>query len=612
MDAQQINARLCEIPLDVVRHLFPHATYKGNEAMVGDVSGGLGESLKIVVKGGKVGFWSDFSTEQEGRSFTSLWCEVRGKQCAKAFKEMREFLGIKPMSDVFYPSRAPHRTIKVDDAVAVVDGSRTMGYLVSERALTPSTLKSYRVAQGLRDDLIGFPSFDVEGKNLIHMKYMKLDRDKNGKKISWTSKETACVLFGKQAVTANGGDLVITEGEVDAMSMYQMGYPSVSIPFGAGNHAKWIENDFEWLDCFSRILICMDADGSGYKARAEIAKRLGHHRCYVVTMPEGCKDANDVLKESRESDMFEAIESAATIDPSQLKTASEFWDETREVRFPTRMDAAGVPFLFSVPWNIRPKEVTVWTGYNFHGKSQLLNLAMVYFRSMGQTACIASFEVEPPVTLDLMTCQAMGRIPAPSEQREYEATFNWLASDMLIVNRVGIIPWRELLEIMHYAALRYRVKQFVIDSLLRCGIGQEDLQAQKDFLDALTIFSLENECHVHLVAHSKKPQSGDESRAPSKYDIKGTGDISDLAHNVVCVHRNLEKQEKKEKAKGNLDMETLKTPDGHLYVYKQRRTGRMSKTDLFHLGGSFQFQDKWDNASVRYAPDFDLVTPSLR
>lgn len=610
MDARQINDKLCDRIEDVVSHLFPAHVVKKGEALVGDIQGSPGESLKIVLRGSKTGFWKDFSTDQSGKTLTTLWCEARAKDCRKAFEEMHAFLGIKRMDDSAFYNRVPtlRRSIKVEDAVAIVDGSNTMGYLVSDRGLTPATLKAYRVAQGLRDDVMAFPSFEPDGKTLVHMKYIKIERE-NGKKVSWTSKDTSCVLFGKQAVPMDGGDLVITEGEIDAMSMYQMGYPAVSIPFGAGNHEKWIENDYEWLECFSRIVLCMDADGAGFKGRAEIAKRLGHHRCFMVNMPDGCKDANDVLLADKQAEMFDAMESASTIDPPQLKPASEFWEETREVRFPTRKDSEGVPFLFSAPWSIRPKELTIWTGFNFHGKSQLLNLTVVYLRSVNQTTCVASFEVEPPVTLDIMTCQSLAQQNA--SVAEYEQAFRWLTDGMMIVNRVGVIPWRELLEIMRYAALRYRVKQFVIDSMLRCGIGQEDFQSQKDLVDALTLFALEHECHVHLVAHSKKPQNSDESRPPGKYDIKGSGDISDLAHNVVCVHRNLEKQEKKEKMKGNpLSMEDVMTPDGHFHIYKQRRGGRIAKIPLFHFGASMQFQPAWNSEAKRFAPEFDLVTAS--
>src|SRR5262249_19823225 len=113
--------------------------------------------------------------------------------------------------------------------------------------------------------------------------------------------------------------------------------------------------------------------------------------------------------------------------------------------------------------------------------------------------------------------------------------------------------------VFRYARKRYGVAQFVVDSLMKCGIGEEDYNAQKDFVEALCDFKNEAECHVHLIAHSRK--GSDESQAPGKLDVKGTGSMTDLADNVFSVWRNKAKEHGKAEPS---------SADAVLYVVKQR------------------------------------------
>jgi len=66
------------------------------------------------------------------------------------------------------------------------------------------------------------------------------------------------------------------------MSISEMGHQALSVPFGGGGGAKqrWIETEFEALERFDKIYLCMDADEEGRLATTEIANRLGFCRIY--------------------------------------------------------------------------------------------------------------------------------------------------------------------------------------------------------------------------------------------------------------------------------------------------------------------------------------------
>jgi twinkle protein len=379
-----------------------------------------------------------------------------------------------------------------------------------------------------------------------------------------------------------------------------MGYKSVSVPFGAKFDARdgsnpndeWIENDYEFLECFSRIYLCFDADEPGQKAAKSLVKRLGIDRCYFVHMPEDCKDANDVLLKDKVADLNDAIESAKTMDPAELKSVAEFKELVWETFHPNSEHELGIPFMFKeVPWRIRPGELTVWTGHSGHGKSTLLNHLLVHLADVGQRSCIASFEMAAKKSINQLSRQASGLNHFEQSDRPlFDDIFNWMEDRFWVVDRVGKLGWRELLEIFSYARKRYRVSQFVVDSLLRCGIPNDDYDQQKSFVDALVTFAQNNDSHVHLVAHSRKKE--DERSAPGKLDVAGAGEITHLAHNVISIYRNKDKQDRIENAKmsGDTILESvLHMSDGHMEMHKQRETGDEPRQRFWFLHGPAQF-----------------------
>jgi len=87
--------------------------------------------------------------------------------------------------------------------------------------------------------------------------------------------------------------------------------------------------------------------------------------------------------------------------------------------------------------------------------------------------------------------------------------------------------------VFEYARQRYGIDVFLIDSLMKCGIAEDDFNTQKCFVERLCDFKNSHPCHIHLIAHPRKSQ--DESHLPNKMDIKGSGAITDLADNVFSV-----------------------------------------------------------------------------
>ena len=366
---------------------------------------------------------------------------------------------------------------------------------------------------------------------------------------------------------------IIVEGEIDCMSMYEFDIPSLSVPFGGGKGAKqqWIDTEFHNMDRFDEIFICMDNDEAGHEAAVEIATRLGIERCRIVTLPY--KDANECLLNGVTRDqMFDCIETAKFLDPEEVANASQFLQDTLDAFFYYEQG------LFSSPWfklnkffKFRVSEMSLLNGINGHGKSQVVGNIMLSALKDDVPTCVASMELKPGILLKRLTIQAT--CTKTPEINEIEAANAMFSRNLWLFNLTGTAKSDRLLEIFAYVNRRYGVKFFIIDSLMKCGISEDDYNGQKAFVDKICDFKDKYNVHVLLVTHPRKGDS--ELKMIGKMDVKGTGAITDLADNVFTIWRNKPKEraiqaQSEGEFVSNEDATFINQPDAVLNLDKQR------------------------------------------
>ena len=587
---RDIAEKLLRRAEEIVQMLLPGGKLIGREWCAGDVTGQSGRSLKVNVE---KGVWSDFATGQAG-DLLDLWSQVRWVSLAEAIRQAKAYLGIVEAN--FEPRRKSYRRPDKPQCQRPMDDP-VGRYLTEERKLPEIGIRAYKIgAQGRK---IVFPY--LRDGELIFFKYLDLDR-KDGKKIISVEAECEPCLFGWQAISDHSREVVICEGEIDAVSLWAYGRPALSVPFGGGDKGKqsWIENEFSNLERFETIYLCMDSDHEGKAAASAISERLGRHRCRIVRLPH--KDANECLKLGIPSEEIEnSFLSAATIDPNGLRDASSYVEEVIEEFYPPQ----GKPIGVTTPWRktgetirFKPAELSIWTGISGHGKTMILNQITLETIAQGEKVCIASFEMKPRKLLYLMTRQCTGgNVPSVPLIRQ---THEWFRGRLLIFDFQGTTNREWIAEVFKYARHRYGVTHFVLDSLMKCGIAEDDYNAQKLFVEELTRFTHEHDVHVHLVAHARKGE--DEHHAPGKLDVKGTGAITDLADNVFSVWRN--KQKEKALAEPNLladkRLEWERKPDARISCEKQRSGEWEGIVSLWWHGPAFQYIESENSEPRNY------------
>lgn len=273
-----------------------------------------------------------------------------------------------------------------------------------------------------------------------------------------------------------------------------------------------------------------------------------------------------------------------TKEHSNVKPASAFFEELI-----ASFNSEGVHSGVGLPWaktheqfRLRKSEVTLWAGFNGAGKSLVLGQIMLHLLKE-QKICIASLEMKPVTTLARMCRQALG---ANNPTNDYVKKFcDRCHHKLWLYDQQGTVSADRIISVIHYATEKLGVDHFVVDSLMKCGISEDDYNGQKKFIDRLCAAAKDTNCHIHLVAHSRKGQ--DELTPPGKMDVKGSSSITDQVDNVITIWRN--KRKEQAIAAGKADEKVLAEPDTLLICDKQRNGEWEGKIGLWFENDSKKF-----------------------
>lgn len=597
-DILEIKRSLVDRALEVVDKLLPNGKLCGSEWEVGSIQGEAGNSLRIRVRGTKTGVWQDFAEGGDsGGDLIDLWRAVKGMQLPEALDDIRSYLGME--KPTFSKPEKEYRRPEKPACHAPKDTVRS--YLTDTRKISEHALSAYKIAQRGKD--IVFPY--LVGGTLLFVKYRHVDTGK-----IYAEADCEPVLFGWQAIDPNAREITLCEGELDAPTLYDYGFPALSLPFGGGKGAKqrWIESEYDRLQRFETIYLAIDHDGPGDEAVEEIVNRLGRHRCRRVMMPK--KDANDCRKAGVTTDEMRACFAAAkTMDPPELVQAGQFTDDVVNLFWPPE----GTDVGYTLPWQkvkgkvlFRPGEFTIWTGPSGSGKSQVLSHAKLQWAEQGARICEASLEMSPPQSLRRLVKQA-GNVDRPSEPY-IRQIMEWVNEWMWCFNLVGKASVDNLLKVFDYARERYGCDTFIIDSLMRMGIASGDYEGQEKAVFKLVNWAVEKNVHLHLVAHARKTDKENGQGAPETEDIKGASEIGSNAFNIIGIWRDRKTEDKvkalqariehgtpAERAAATAELEVMTDfPPVLLNVAKQRNGDWEGKCGLWFNQDTYQYRSAQD------------------
>jgi len=267
-----------------------------------------------------------------------------------------------------------------------------------------------------------------------------------------------------------------------------------------------------------------------------------------------------------------------------------------------RLERGGKPYGDKLPWSkthdlvrFRPGELTIWGGMSGHRKSMILGwIACNFALNFNSTIAIASLEMQPEETILRMARQCSGRMPTVNDVGDF---LEWADTRMAIYDEVDKVKWNRIIGFVYYCAKELGIAHIIIDSLTKCGISSGDGDGEKEFIDRLQWAAKTLGCHIHLVAHVRKPPGAGEEYIPNKFDIRGASEMTDLCDNLIICWKDKKRESLLDKVeqfgRDTLDFKDneylAKSCDQKFIVAKQRHGSFEGVFNLWFDRPSLQF-----------------------
>ena len=360
--------------------------------------------------------------------------------------------------------------------------------------------------------------------------------------------------------------LVITEGEIDALTAIECGFPlAVSVPDGAPsvqpgedpealkpidpkNEAEgkfeFLWNNKEQLKNIKRFIIATDSDGPGRRLSAELVRRLSPSRCLFLDYPAGCKDLNEVLTKYGRDAVASLLNGARPFPVRGLYRLSDYPDRAKLETFRTG-------------WCVLDKHIQLFagefivvTGIPGHGKSTFVdNLLVNLAEQYGWRAAIFSPEMPTvPHHRDKFRRIKLRRGLSDCRQEHLDEADLWIGEQFVFIDSDPTgredeefdLDW--VLDRATDAVLRDGIRIFVIDPWNEIEHARGEREMITDYIGrsirAMKRFARLYDVAVIVVAHPTKDVGREgKSRPPTPYDIEGSAHWFNKPDHCIIVDR---------------------------------------------------------------------------
>ena len=412
------------------------------------------------------------------------------------------------------------------------------------RNLREDTLKKFNVRYDHDTKTIRFPYYSQAGQ-LVGFKSRDTDKD-----FRWTGKNEDHALFGQQ-LWGRGKEIVITEGELDCLSVYQIRptWPVVSLPNGAQAAKKALQHQLKWLMGFESIVLFFDSDEAGQQAAQDCASLFPHDKLFIARL-DSYKDANEALIAKD----YEAITSTVLWNrkPYSPKTVIDGRDLFALATRPLHGRDANWPFtaLDNITSGLRKGELVTVTSGSGVGKSTFCGeIAQALVDQGEKVGYIALEESLQRTALRLMSIKANKPLHLNNELPEKDLKDAFDASlgtgQVYLRDGFGSVDPDSILSDCRFMALAKEVGWIILDhlSILMSGNESHDERKLIDVtMTKLRSFVEETGIGMLLISHLKRPQGDkghEDGQQVSLGQLRGSHSIVQLSDMVIALERNL-------------------------------------------------------------------------
>lgn len=412
-------------------------------------------------------------------------------------------------------------------------------HFIDYRGISADTMKFFDVRclvdSNARPDQLIFPY----NKDAQKIRYLK------EKDFTAAGDMKSASLFGMDKfVPGQNMSITITEGELDALSVFQMlgsKYPVVSCRSSstAGTDCKLAH---EYLNAFDRIYICMDGDAPGQKAATEIAKLFNPNKIYIVKLGE-YKDPNEMLQAGRIKEFVNCWYNSRRFQPFSVKSTWEEMDAILSKRREAAMVEYPFPTLQEMTYGIYSKQLIAILAQEKIGKTEFIrtiehhilkntdaNIGIIHLEEDEQRTVqgLVGLHMEQPVHLpDCM-------VSVPDQQKAFKELTK-TDGRVHIYPHFGSDDPNTILEILRYMVSVLESKYIFLDhiTMLVTGFEGDDERKKLDYLSTkFGELTRELDFTMFLISHVN-----DDGKT------RGSRNITKMADLIISLNRDIEAQD---------------------------------------------------------------------
>lgn len=355
------------------------------------------------------------------------------------------------------------------------------------------------------------------------------------------------LLFGQHLWRDAGKRLIITEGEIDAMSVSQAQgnkWPVVSVPSGAQAAAKAVAHNIEWVERFDQVVFCFDSDDPGIQAAKECAQQLSPGKAYIAELP--LKDANEMLMAKKGKELIDALWGAKQYRPDgiiDIASLTEAASADIEVGRPWPWDS-----LTAATYGRRRAELYGFGGGTGCGKSTVFKQIAKHIIEVDRLPVGLLMLEEPPhLTAKTVAGMMMGkRVHVPGvdyDKDELRRTLDDLGGRVYLYDHFGSMSFEVIREKIRYMVRALGVRDIFLDHLtaLAASIDVDERKAIDKIMAELSSLTQELDCTIYYISHLTTPQNGkphEEGGRVYENQFRGSRSIAYWSHFLFGIERD--------------------------------------------------------------------------
>lgn len=462
----------------------------------------------------------------------------------------------------------------IDTGIKPQSKQPAIDYMKS-RGISEEVTKKYNITiQNENPDALVFPFYDENDKlQFIKYRLMHFDKSIHSYK-EWAERGCKPILFGMNHCNKSCTTLVLTEGQIDSLSLAEAGIPNpVSVGTGARGFT-WISNCWDFLQNYKCIIVFGDNEDGHITLIDEIVKRFpGQVKQVREEDYKGCKDANEILQKYGKDALKEAVDRAVPVSHPNILALADV--ERKNINHLEHI-TTGIPYLDWVIGGFYFGQLIVLTGERGDGKSTLASQFATIALENDVNVFVYSGELMNWYLKSWVESQIAGRehintIKDDNGRESYSvdagcltAIESWYRDKIYIYDRNITKPENEeatLLDTIEVAIRQYDCRFLIIDNLMTAlidDLSSDQYRQQTKFVNGLVNMAKKYNVLILLVAHPRKHQG----TLFDNDDVAGSANITNLA-DVVMKYSRPKDDELRENG--------LRV----LSVYKNRLTGKL-------------------------------------